>query len=343
MRYVGLLHGIIAMLALGGCGDDDPVSSVSEEGMAAPAGKLTVSATKAGGYAGRNALMLLHAAERRAMHARDAAAWAALFTPDALVDYVPANAPIQGQVAVQEFVQGLLDGDYECTSERMFLAGEIMVTEHMSNSVDTPWMGMPGTGNPILDHPHIDIWEFEGNRVNRLTTYVDVASMLMKVGALPASELPPLEPSFELPDPEPTGMTPLQANAETFVRFNTHDLAEYVKLFREDAVARYSSLNMMPLSRAQFVALQELNLLGFPDVIIETTRAVDLGDGWVLTEFVSTGTQTGSYFGVPASGNVVPNRWAMLSHYDVDGLVTETNIYFDNLNILAQIGAIPAP
>jgi len=33
-------------------------------------------------------------------------------------------------------------------------------------------------------------------------------------------------PSFELPDPEPTGLSPLQANAEMLAAFNDHDLLE---------------------------------------------------------------------------------------------------------------------
>lgn len=51
MRYIGLLLGIIAMLAFVGCGDEAPVSATSDE---APATKLTVSAIKAGGYKGPN-------------------------------------------------------------------------------------------------------------------------------------------------------------------------------------------------------------------------------------------------------------------------------------------------
>ena len=50
MRYAAVLIGLIAVLAFVGCGDDDPVSSVSEEGINAPAGKLVASVTQAGGY-----------------------------------------------------------------------------------------------------------------------------------------------------------------------------------------------------------------------------------------------------------------------------------------------------
>jgi serpin B len=55
MRYVSLLFSLMAVLAFSGCSDEDPVSSVAAEERHAPAGKLTISATRAGGYPGRHA------------------------------------------------------------------------------------------------------------------------------------------------------------------------------------------------------------------------------------------------------------------------------------------------
>lgn len=343
MRYFSLFFCIISMLAFVGCGDDDPMSSVSEQGITAPAGKLTVSATRAGGYAGRTALMLFHAAERRAMHARDAAAWAALFTPNAVSDYVPANAPIQGQEAIQEFIQGLFDSDYECVSERMFLAGEIMVTEHVTNSVDTPGLGMPGTGNPILDHPHIDIWEFEGNRVSRLATYTDVASMLMKVGVLPASELPPLVPSSPLPDPEPNGLSPARAVREYIDRWNVHDLAGCAKMMKKDAAVFMAPLGI-PMDADMFHAFSELSFMTYSDLVVEIVRLVDLGDGYVLVEIMFKGTNDGPVSEtVPATGKTIETRGATIYRVNGDGIITEKRSYWDEMTSMMQLGLVPAP
>jgi len=201
-------------------------------------------------------------------------------------------------------------------------------------------MGPTGMGGPT---PHLTIFEYEGKKAKHLTTYFDMITFMVNSGLMEPSELPPLEPSFTPPDPEPMGLSPLQADAETISRFNTHDLSEWIKMFHQDAIFRYGSLGMIPLNRDEVTALMELNLLGFPDVFLDVTRRVDLGDGWVLTEFVSTGTHTGPYFGIPASGNTVPARWGLLTRFDADGLGREMNIYFDNLGILMQIGAVPAP
>ncbi|MFA6109896.1 MAG: lipocalin-like domain-containing protein [Candidatus Latescibacterota bacterium] len=51
MRYLGFSLGIFAVPALLGCGDPDPVSTVTD-----PAGKLVVAGEKAGGYKGKTSL-----------------------------------------------------------------------------------------------------------------------------------------------------------------------------------------------------------------------------------------------------------------------------------------------
>jgi len=60
MRYLSSSFCLMAVLAFIGCSDEDPVSSGSNEGIRAPAGKLTVSRTKAGGYLGRYASVMSH-------------------------------------------------------------------------------------------------------------------------------------------------------------------------------------------------------------------------------------------------------------------------------------------
>ena len=49
MRALGFLLSAIAIMAFVGCGDEDPVSSIPEEGLSTPAAKLTISRTIAGG------------------------------------------------------------------------------------------------------------------------------------------------------------------------------------------------------------------------------------------------------------------------------------------------------
>jgi predicted ester cyclase len=201
------------------------------------------------------------------------------------------------------------------------------------------WAGIPPTGNPF-SLPHLTIYEYEGKKIKKETIFMDNVTLFTQLGVMPAGELPPLVPSITLPDPEPIDLSPLQANAALVNGFNKGELAEWSKVFHKDAVIKYCSLQMIPMTREEYIALMELNLLGFPDVALEVTRAIDMGDGWVVSEFQSTGTQTGPYFGVPASDKFVVVRWGMVAQYGADGLVRDMGVYFDNMSIMVQIGAV---
>jgi len=73
--------------------------------------------------------------------------------------------------------------------------------------------------------------------------------------------------------------------------------------------------------------------MGFPDLSMEAVRTIDMGDGWVLNEVVWKGTHTGLYFDILATGRPAEVRGGTLTRYDADGLITNLNIYFDNLTV----------
>ena len=77
----------------------------------------------------------------------------------------------------------------------------------------------------------------------------------------------------------------------------------------------------------------------FTDARIDVVREVDLGDGWILTEEISSGVHDGPFFGVPATGRKVSVRAVLLSHYNADGLLTKMSYYFDNMTLVAQMTA----
>ena len=347
MRYVGLLLCLIAVLAFVGCGDRDPVSSTPAEEIAAPAGKLTMSATKAGGYLGQNRLRSLYGSIHRELYEQNLDQFMAYFADDAVYDYVAAPAPMTTKAEIRTFFDDLFFTwpDFHATSELLLMAGNIVVTEHPTTATqlgDWVEMGIPATGN-VMDHIHLDIWEFEGDEIKKITTYLDITSLLVAAGAMPASEFPPLVPSFELPDPEPTGLSPMEANAEATARYNSLDLSEWAKIFTSDAVVKYNTLGGVPMTREALVALNELYFLAFPDIHMEIVREVNMGDGWVLTEAIGTGTNTGPYFGLPATELPSEVRIAWLHRFNAEGLSTDFYVYFDNMIQLIQLGLAPAP
>ena len=281
-----------------------------------------------------------------ALNAHDVAQMSLYWTDDIVYDFVPQPPPLNGKEEVAAFFGGLFQGvpDFHSTQTRILVSGNIMVTEAMATGTHLGELsGIPATGNSLQLAP-LHIWEFEGDKVKRSTEYLDMASMLMQIGLMPAAELDPalLVPSFTVPEAEPTGLSPLEADAEAQSRWNTHDLSFYAKVVHSNAEFLIAALGLT-LNRDAYIASQELYFLGFPDLRMEAVRTIDMGDGWVLNEVVWKGTHTGLYFDILATGRPVEMRGGLLSRYDADGLITNLNIYFDNLTLLAQLGLFPPP
>ena len=291
-------------------------------------------------------LLAINEGLNEALAAHDVDAWVSYFADDAVFDFVPAPEPFPGREGVRMFFEDLLSAfpDYTTLSEQMWISGNIVVTAHTTQATLLgEWMGMPPTGVEGVPHAHLDVWEYDGDQVQRLTTYTDMVTLMVSAGLIPVPEMPDLTPSFVLPEPELTGLDPLEVSTELVVRFNAHDMAELAKILHPDAEIRFNTLGMLPLNRDAYIALDEQFLLSSPTLRAEIVRQVDLGDGWVLAEAVYRGIHDGPYFGIPATGKPTVTRSAALSRADSDGLVTDFYYYFDNLSVLTQIGAFPPP
>jgi steroid delta-isomerase-like uncharacterized protein len=281
-----------------------------------------------------------------ALNAHDVAQMDSYWTDDIVYDFVHQPPPLNGKEEVAALFGGLFQGipDLHSTQTRILVSGNIMVTEAVVTGTHLGELsGIPATGNS-LQMVALHIWEFEGDKVKHVTEYLDMASMLMQIGVMPAAELDPalLVPSITLPEAEPIGLAPLEANAEANSLWNAHDLSVYAKVVHPDAEIQIAPLGLT-LSREGYIASQELYLLGFPDLNMEDIRTIDMGDGWVLNEILWKGTHTGLYFDILATGRPVEIMGAFLARYDSDGLITNLNIYFDNLTVLAQLGLFPPP
>ena len=280
-----------------------------------------------------------------AFNAHDVEEWLSYITDNAAHEYVPAPPPATGIDENRAFMNMVFEAfpDEHMDPQRILASQDIVAMEWISTgTLEGKWMGMgpTGQGGPV---PHLTIFDFEGGKAKRLTTYLDIVSFMAVAGLMPPPDpLPPLEPSFTLPDPEPTGLSPLEANTELQVRWNAPDMFSYAKMFHPDADLMVATLGV-PLDRSAQIASQELYLLAFPDRKEETVRAVDMGDGWVLHEVVYRGTNDGPYFGIPATGRPAEFRAAIVNRFDADGLVIYEHAYFDNLGVMTQLGLIPPP
>jgi steroid delta-isomerase-like uncharacterized protein len=278
-----------------------------------------------------------------AFNVHDVEGWAEHLADDAVFDYVPTPPPMEGKEAIGNWMANLFQAfpDIRWETQRRFTSGNILVEEFIiSATQEGEWMGIPPTGNSG-QASHLNIVEFEEDKVKRITTYLDNATVLVQLGIMPAPELPELKPSFSLPNPEPTGLAPVEAEIEIESRFTHHNLAEVAKMVHPDAEIRFSTLGMMPMNRDTYAAVLELILLSNSTIRSDILRVIDLGDGWILSELIVSGRNDGPYFGIPASERPIEVRAAKLAHYDSDGLLTNLTLYFDNLTVLQQIGAFP--
>jgi len=267
----------------------------------------------------------------------------ALLTDDIVLDALAVPPPLEGKEAVAAYFGALYQGfpDIHWDAQRTLVSADAVVVQYLATGTHLGVFNeIPPTENTV-QMPIFEIFEFEDDKIKKITCCFDNANMLVQLGVMPAPEPLELVPSFTLPDAEATGLAPLEADAELISRFNTHDLSEFAKILHRDAEIKFNALGMIPMNREEYVALNELYLLSNSTLRGDVVRGIDMGDGWVVAEIVFSGIHDGPYFGIPATGLPSEVRTAWIAHYDADGLLTNMNFYFDNLTVLTQIGAFP--
>ena len=266
----------------------------------------------------------------------------ALLTDDIITDVYAVPPPLVGKEAVAAYFGALYQGfpDIHWDTQRVLVSPEAVVVQYLvTGTHQGVFNEIPPTGNAI-QMPIFEIFEFEADKIKKITCVFDNVSMMVQLGLMPTPEPRELVPSFTLPDAEATGLAPLEAAENSVSVWNGHDLADLAKLIHPDA--NLASLGV-PVDRDASIASQELLILGYSDIHQEIVRLIDMGDGWVVNESVVTGTNDGPYFGIPATGNSIDIRGAFLARYDSDGLVTNQYSYWDSLTTLMQLGLIPPP
>jgi steroid delta-isomerase-like uncharacterized protein len=266
----------------------------------------------------------------------------ALLTDDIITDVYAVPPPLVGKEAVAAYFGALYQGfpDIHWDTQRVLVSPEAVVVQYLvTGTHQGVFNEIPPTGNAI-QMPIFEIFEFEADKIKKITCVFDNVSMMVQLGLMPTPEPRELVPPFTLPDAEATGLAPLEAAENSVSVWNSHDLADLAKLVHPDA--NLASLGV-PVDRDASIASQELLILGYSDIHQEIVRLIDMGDGWVVNEGVVTGTNDGPYFGIPATGNSIDIRGAFLARYDSDGLVTNQYSYWDSLTTLMQLGLIPPP
>lgn len=278
-----------------------------------------------------------------ALNNQDLDGMVSFFADDGVWDWVPEpGAPLVGKAQIRTAFDTLLthSPDWHTDEGLVLTDGEVVVVNHNGLGTQTGPLPDGSTTNAPWVMPHLDIYEFEGDKIKKLTTYDDHASFYIQLGLMPAPEIPPLVPSIEVPDHEPTGLSPMEANAEHIRRWNSHDAALMARIYHNDAKIFAGPLGA-EVDRAAMTAMNEMYFAAFPNIRQEAVRTIDLGDNWVLTEFVAYATHQGPFMGIAPSGYPIENRNVWLVHYSDDGVVTQGSFYYDNVTFMTQMTEPP--
>lgn len=289
-------------------------------------------------------ILAIRAGFAQALDSHDLDEILSYFTEDGVQELIVlGNTPMDSEEKIRAFYMDQFGGspDWHTTEGRVLTDGNIVVVDHAALGTNTGPSTLPITGSPWT-FPHLDIYEFEGDKIKLLTTYGDYAGTLVQLGLAPMPEMPDFVPTIPVPDPEPTGLSPLEANADHIQRWSSHDAAFVTKLYDTDLQMFAGPLGTV-LDRSAMTAMNEMYFVGFPDANLEIVRAIDLGDGWVVTELLATGTHQGPFMGIPPMGYLTETRVVWLMRYNAEGLVTEGSFYYDNLTLMTQMTTPPWP
>ena len=138
----------------------------------------------------------------------------------------------------------------------------------------------------------------------------------------------------------------MKEDAERFIANGAQAIGDgnwdaYGKLFSEDLAMRTPGLPGIIKGRQARVELVQGMLAPFPDGRIDVVRIISEGE-WACFELRFSGTHT-EPMPTPDGGAIAPTNKAVDSPYCIvarfeEGVVTEMNEYYDQLEMMAQLG-----
>jgi steroid delta-isomerase-like uncharacterized protein len=80
---------------------------------------------------------------------------------------------------------------------------------------------------------------------------------------------------------------------------------------------------------------------GFPDIVFSIQEQITEHDK-VASRFEWTGTHSGEFLGIPATGRPV-RVWGIVIDRLEDGRIKDTRIIMDTVGLMGQLGVLPSP
>jgi predicted ester cyclase len=135
-----------------------------------------------------------------------------------------------------------------------------------------------------------------------------------------------------------------QVGQDFVAAFNAHDEARIRELNGENTILEAPG-DVRVEGREPATQYAMAWLRAFPDATITVTNEVASGD-WVAQEFIFEGTHEDTLSGpggdIPATHRHLRGRGVQVFRVEGDA-VTDTRLYFDQVQIMTQLGLMPEP
>ena len=137
---------------------------------------------------------------------------------------------------------------------------------------------------------------------------------------------------------------PLNVTAENVAAVNESDWARLRATYADDVVLQAPGEASLEGAEAA-VEYVKVWARAFPDMR-QTIRSQLVAGDWVVSEFSVTGTHTGALASpdgeIPPTNRTATGRGVQLQRIE-NGRIVEERVYFDQLEILTQLGLVPEP
>jgi steroid delta-isomerase-like uncharacterized protein len=120
---------------------------------------------------------------------------------------------------------------------------------------------------------------------------------------------------------------------------SAHDIDGFVDLLAEDFVEHEVAPGLEP-TKAGVRQFFGMYIAAFPDLRFEPEDVLQSGDK-VVARVRATGTNTGDFMGMPATGRSVSIQAIDIIRFGDDGLAHEHWGVFDALAMMQQLGVVP--
>ncbi len=345
-KYLVLVPFVLASLAA--C-DDKPSSPAPSASVSANAATMAASASAAPVVPKLTMTELQTKANKASIEAwnsHDAKKVAALFAADGVLK-VPGMPDAKGTDAITTDAQMVLAGfpDFKAAYSNIVTKGNTQVLEWTTTGTNTgEWMGQKATGRPMGINGVSVVTYNDDGLIKEEHRYFDVPTISSQLDAKakdgtfrPVAKLPAATENHVAKDDAAV----LGKVNEIYAAMDTGKIDAVMAFYTDDTT--FDDFSSPATAKGKKANKDWLNglLTGFPDAKqMNPTQVV--ADGWVISEGVFNGTHKGTFGPLKAT-----NKPVSVHYVDVwqlkDGKVATARTYLNSLELLVQVGAMPAP